>query len=193
MHDIEPFYKWRTHYRAEEDRASPFYGRTYSEFQYSNRIYNYYIHPQWDSMESATLFSKILYADYADNFALIELIGEWNDVHDNDGLHLKTQLGYPLMKAGITKFVFLCDNVLNFHGDIDDYYVEWQEEVQEEGGWIACINMQEHVLKEMENYRLQYSLILHPELDDVNWRVKDPRLAYEIIVHAIQDATPHLK
>jgi len=47
MQDIEPYYRWRDLYIADEDELSPFYGREYSEFEYTNTIYNYYIHPQW--------------------------------------------------------------------------------------------------------------------------------------------------
>jgi len=79
MHTVEPFYEWRDYYIASEDSNSPFFENTYSEFEFSNSIYNFYIHPQWDSIDSPTLFLKILFADYNDGFAIIELIGEWND------------------------------------------------------------------------------------------------------------------
>ena len=59
MHEIEPFYNWRHIYIAEEDPKSPFYKRTYSEFEYSQTVYNYYIHPQWDDFGSKTLYIKI--------------------------------------------------------------------------------------------------------------------------------------
>ena len=64
MHTIEPHYSWRELYTAEEDKNSPFYGREYSEFEFSHSIYNYVIHPQWDFFGSQTLYLKILYADY---------------------------------------------------------------------------------------------------------------------------------
>jgi hypothetical protein len=35
MHDIEPYYNWRYLYTAETDERSPFYGREYSEFEFS--------------------------------------------------------------------------------------------------------------------------------------------------------------
>ena len=41
MHSIEPFYNWRAYYIASEDKRSPFYGRNYSEFEFTNSIYNY--------------------------------------------------------------------------------------------------------------------------------------------------------
>ena len=76
MHDIEPYYNWRGYYIAAEDPYSPFFEREYSEFEFSSKIYNYYIHPQWDSFGSQTLFMKVLYCHYENGFAIIELIGE---------------------------------------------------------------------------------------------------------------------
>ena len=78
MHDIEPYFKWRDWYTAEEDTRSPFYGREYSEFEFTHAVYNYLIHPQWDEFGSKTLYLKILYADYDEHFAIIEMLGEWN-------------------------------------------------------------------------------------------------------------------
>ena len=79
MHDIEPFWNWRHRYTAEEDELSPFFGREYSEFYFTNAVYDHAIHPQWDAFGSSTLYLKILYADYDDGFAIIELIGECTD------------------------------------------------------------------------------------------------------------------
>ena len=60
MHHIEPHYSWRHIYTAEEDSASPFYGREYSEFTFSDRVYDHLIHPQWDNIGSTTLFTPAL-------------------------------------------------------------------------------------------------------------------------------------
>lgn len=89
MHDIEPWWGWRDEYVAEKDSRSPFYGRTYDEFTFTNKVYNYFIHPQWDFFGSETLYGKILYVDYTRHYALIELIGEWNDCITNDIMFLK--------------------------------------------------------------------------------------------------------
>ena len=75
MHDIEPYYNWRDVYVSEEDEHSPFFRREYSEFEFTNTIYNFYIHPQWDSFGSPTLYLKILFADYNHHFVVMELIG----------------------------------------------------------------------------------------------------------------------
>ena len=71
MHDLEPFYNWRNFYIASEDDRSPFHERVYSETHYTERIYNHFIHPQWDNMGSTTLFVKILFADYEERFAIL--------------------------------------------------------------------------------------------------------------------------
>ena len=64
MHDIEPHYMWRDQYVASDDQRSPFFGRQYDEFRFTKKIYNYFIHPQWDEFGSNTLYLKIIYTDY---------------------------------------------------------------------------------------------------------------------------------
>ena len=84
MHFVEPYFNWRGYYVASEDPLSPFFEREYSEFEFTNSIYDFYIHPQWDSIGSPTLFIKILMVDYDAAYAIIEIIGEWNDAIEND-------------------------------------------------------------------------------------------------------------
>src|ERR1700750_1698675 len=134
MHAIEPFYNWRHIYTAEEDPRSPFYGRVYSEFEFSQAVYNYYIHPQWDEFGSRTLYLKILFADYEFHFAVIEMIGEWNDAIENDIMILKRDVIDKMIEKGINKFILVPENVLNFHSGDKDYYQEWYEEVSDAGG-----------------------------------------------------------
>ena len=59
MHDIEPYFNWRHLYISADDEQSPFYGREYSEVEFTNSIYNFVIHPQWDDFGSETLYIKI--------------------------------------------------------------------------------------------------------------------------------------
>ena len=141
MQDIEPYYRWRDLYTSEEDPISPFFGQVYSEFEYSTTIYNYYIHPQWDDFGSRTLYLKVLMADYDEHYAVIELIGEWNDAIENDIMELKREVAEKFMEEGIYKFILVAENVLNFHSGDKDYYEEWFENVTDENGWIVCINM----------------------------------------------------
>ena len=89
MHHVEPFYDWRNYYIASEDSNSPFFENQYSEFNFENTVYNFYIHPQWDSIGSSTLFTKALYVDYEEGYSILEFIGEWNDAIENDVMTLK--------------------------------------------------------------------------------------------------------
>lgn len=186
MNSIEPHFQWRELYAAEEDKQSPFYGRTYSEFHYSNMLYNFYLHPQWDSFGSSTLYGKILFVDYDDHFALIELIGEWNDALHNDIMILKRNLLEPMIDKGIYKFVLFCDNVLNFHSSDDDYYAELAEELNEEGGWLVCINTRQHLLEEMQAARLQQYIHFGAQFNDYFWRAQKPLVAFQIIEALIE-------
>lgn len=181
MQNIEPFYRWRSAYIAEEDEKSPFFGREYSEFEYTNRVYNYYIHPQWDNIGSNTLYIKILFADYDKGFAIIELMGEWNDCIDNDIMSLKRNIIDKLLRKGIFKFVMIAENVLNFHSDDDCYYEEWYEEVKDEDGWITILNIRPHIIEEMQSANLQYYLSFGGFLNQVNWRALKPQSFFEAI------------
>ena len=181
MHDIEPYYKWRDHYTSESDDRSPFYGRVYNEFQYTQKVYNYFIHPQWDDFGSQTLYAKITFVDYHEGYAMIELIGEWNDCLHNDVMFLKRELIDYMLKEDIYKYIILCDNVLNFHPSDDSYYEEWYEDVSDEGGWIALINTQDHVLKDMEQIRLQNYVNIGMNLIDVLWHGKKAPILYKEI------------
>lgn len=173
MHELEPFYNWQHLYIASEDEDSPFYGTEYSEFTYTNTVYNYYIHPQWDDMGSETLYLKILFVDYDEKFAIIELIGEWNDAINNDIMLLKRDIIDELAYHGINKYILIGENVLNFHHSDDSYYEEWFEDVGADG-WIAFVNFREHVLKEFKRANLDYYFISDGELNDFEWRKFSP-------------------
>jgi hypothetical protein len=172
MQDIEPFYNWRHIYIASEDELSPFFEREYSEFEYTNHIYDFALHPQWDDIGSETLFIKLLIADYEEGFAIIELIGEWNDCINNDIMYLKRDVIDVLLQEGINKFILIGENVLNFHASDDSYYEEWYEDLND--GWIAFLNFREHVLKEFEKNNIDYYILLGGKLNNVGWRTFNP-------------------
>src|SRR6267154_778733 len=132
MHEIEPFYNWRHLYVSEEDERSPFYGRVYSEFEFSQTIYNYYIHPQWDEF----------------------------------------------FEYGITKFIIIAENVLNFHSGDKDYYEEWFEEVTDAEGWIACLNMPEQTQHDFRKAKLNRFIEL---IELPNWRTYKPFHLFTLI------------
>ncbi len=185
MHDIEPFFRWRDLYQAELDKRSPFYRKVYDEFGFTNAIYNYYIHPQWDNFGSSTLYLKILFTDYDEGWSIIELIGEWNDTLHNDIMYLKRNIAEFLQDEGINKFVLICDNVLNFHAGDNLYLEEWSQEVREEGGWICCINLLEHVFADFEDAYLQRYIIFTEEINDLEWRRMKPEQVFAFIDHYI--------
>lgn len=184
MHHIEPFFAWRHLYIASEDERSPFYGREYSETECIHSIYNYYIHPQWDEMGSATLYVKILYTDYQRHFCIIELLGEWNDLLYNDIMFLKRNVAEPMIDQGISRFILIGENVLNFHADDDSYYQEWYDELEE--GWIACINFRDHVLAEIYRGRLDYYMAGGGKLDSISWRTLNPLQLYGLVDEQIR-------
>ena len=181
MQHIEPFYNWRKKYIASEDNKSPFFGRTYSEFEYSNKVYNYYIHPQWDEFGSSTLYLKILFTNYDEGFAIIELIGEWNDALHNDVMFLKRDVIDELVKQDIHKFILIGENVLNYHGDDNCYYEEWWDDIKDEEGWIAFVNFRPHVIDEMVETELQYYVNLDDVFGEINWRPQPPNKLFQAI------------
>jgi hypothetical protein len=183
MHDIEPYFQWIDAYIAAEDERSPLFGRKYDEFYFTNTIYNYYIHPQWDEFGSSTLYLKILYVDYDHHYAIIELIGEWNDCIYNDIMTLRREITDLLQDEGIFYFMLICENVLNYHaGEDNSYYEEWYDEVSFEGGWVAIVNPLNHVAEEMNQYGLgQYVHIL----SGAEWRGRKPRALFKWVDHQI--------
>lgn len=179
MHNLEPFYNWRNLYRSEDDEKSPFFNREYSEYELSETIYNYYIHPQWDSFGSPTLYLKVLFSDYATGFVIIELLGEWNDCLHNDIMFLKRNIADEFLHYGIKKFILIGENVLNFHYSDDCYYEEWFDDVED--GWIAIVNFREHVLTEFYKAKIDYYVLSGAQLNNVPWRTLLPLQFYKLV------------
>jgi hypothetical protein len=179
MHTLEPFWNWRHRYTAEEDERSPFFGREHSEFEFDHAVYDHVIHPQWDAFGSSTLYLKILFADYEEGYAIIELIGEWNDLLHNDIMYLKRDLVEPLMDHGISRFILIGENVLNFHASDDEYYNEWYDEATDAEGWIALLNFREHVLEDLKAANIDQYFLLGGKFDQMDWRTFEPEDLYE--------------
>ena len=117
-------------------------------------------------------FIKNLYTDYSDGFAIIEMIGEWNDTLYNDIMILKREFIDLLVDEGITKFILIGENILNFHSSDDSYYEEWFEDIED--GWIALINFRDHVLEEFASENIDQYFITGGDLDDLPWRTLNP-------------------
>jgi hypothetical protein len=77
-----------------------------------------------------------------------------------------------LIKYGITKFILIGENVLNFHYSDDCYYEEWFEDVEE--GWIAMVNFHEHVTHEFKRIHIDQYFAMGGQLDDLEWRTFRP-------------------
>jgi hypothetical protein len=174
MHGIEPYWRWRELYTAEADQFSPFFEREYSEFEFTHAIYDHVIHPQWDFFGSPTLFIKLLFVDYEEGVAIIEMIGEWNDAINNDIMFLKRDIMDVLIGNGVCRFIIIGENVLNFHGDSEDYYEEWYNDIIDEGGWIAFINFQDHVIEEMMRENIHFYMHTNEDLQRLAWRKFTP-------------------
>lgn len=187
MHTLEPYYSWRNHYVASEDKRSPFFGAEYNELNYETKLYDHYIHPQWDEFGSQTLFIKILFVDYDDGSAIIEMLGEWNDCLHNDIMHFKRQVIEALQEEGIDKFILIGENVLNFHYSDDSYYEEWFDEIVDSDGWIALLNFSDHVIEDMKTIDLDSYFVLGGELCMMGWRTYMPDQLIARITHCVEN------
>jgi hypothetical protein len=176
MQDLEPFYDWQYLYNSEEDNKSPFYGKQHSEFEYSDTIYNYYIHPQWDNFGCSTLYIKVLFVDYEDGYCIMEFIGEWNDTLYDDVQTLKRNVVNDMIAEGISKFICITENVLNYHSGESDYYQEWQEEIEDKNGYIVWLNLPSQSKAEFDTSSIKYYVML---LNIIDWRTGSPSLLFD--------------
>ena len=64
--------------------------------------------------------------------------------------------------------------MLNFHGESEDYYDEWYNDIIDEGGWIAFVNFNAHVLEEIMSENIHYYMHSNQELQSLNWRKYSP-------------------
>jgi hypothetical protein len=184
VHTIEPFSNWLKYYDSSHDESSPYYGKEYNFDLYEQTIYGYYIDPGWDSFDSETLYTKILYADYDEKFVVLEMIGEWNDTLHNDIMSLKRNLIEVLEEAGINKFILIGENVFNFHGSDDSYYEEWFDDVED--GWIAFVNFPEFLQDELKKYHIDHYVNMGGTLQIDNWRTMHPQTFYKVVEGFIQ-------
>ncbi len=90
-----------------------------------------------------------------------------------------------LQEHGITKFILIAENVLNFHASDDCYYEEWYEDVGEEEGWICFVGLQDHVEDEMMEYNLQNYVNLGNDFNII-WRPHKPEIVFEMLQNRIE-------
>lgn len=183
MHTLEPFSGWLKYYDSSADDQSPFFEKEYNLDLYSDTIYGYYIDPAWDGFGSETLYLKTLYADYDQRFAILELLGEWNDAINNDIMTLKRGFLELLVQEGIHKFILLGGSIMNFHGSDDSYYEEWHQELEE--GWIALVDAPEFVCDEMRKYHLDVYISMGDSFQIENWRTLHPQRLFQLVEAAV--------
>lgn len=118
------------------------------------------------------------------------MIGEWNDAIGNDIMFLKTDIINPMMNAGISKFIVIGENVLNFHASDDCYYEEWYDDINEQNGYIAFVNFHQHVLDEMKTARIHHYVKLGNQLNEVDWRTVKPFHMHKLIESLMQKELP---
>lgn len=188
LHDVEPFYGWLNLYNHEEDELSPFHEVQHNAFHYDRSINNIPAHPLWDEIGSESLLVKILYANYDDGYAIVELFGEWNDLFDNDYKLLCENCLTYLLDNGITQFILICENVFNIYLDADDYYDAMQEELGD--GWIALLRPRQAVLEELTEYRILPYFFHSPILDEIAWRKQQPSQLYRLVAARLQYLLP---
>ncbi len=182
MHSIEPFDNWSYLYSATEDELSPFFGVQTNEFEFTNQVYNYFIHPLWNDFGSRTLYLKVLFVDYESNYAIIEFIGEWNDAVENDIMELKRSVIDVMLETGINKYILITENVMNFHSSDESYYEEWYEDIADKGGWFVFLNLPEHCKQEAKLSKVhQYGFFL----DYNKWRTHKPQDFFQLIDNQI--------
>ncbi|MCB9233679.1 MAG: hypothetical protein H6581_18625 [Bacteroidia bacterium] len=151
-------------------------------FDYDRSIYNYLAHPQWDEINSENLLVKILFADYERQYAVLELLGDWNDLYQNDFKLLAENCLTYLVDEGINQIILIVENVFNTYLGEDDYYEAMQDELGD--GWICLLRPREQMKMEIEQYGIDRYLFWSPALDEIRWRKLKPLQLFEI-VHAV--------
>ncbi len=180
---IEPFNGWWHLYNHELDKRSPFHGVEHSLFEYNRHIYTFEANPLWDTIESENLLVKILFADYESGYAIIELLGEWNDLQLNDFRLLREHCLDLMFECGITQFILVCENVFNAYLGPDDYYEEFFDYIED--GWLVLFRAREAVLAEFSRYGLDRYVFWSPQLEMMNWRKLKPDQLHEVVQQSI--------
>jgi F0F1-type ATP synthase gamma subunit len=85
------------------------------------------------------------------------------------------------MQQGVSKFILIGENILNFHTSDDSYYEEWFEEVNDSDGWIALMNVREHVLSDINSANIDSYFVMGGKLNEVRWRTMNPDQLFESV------------
>jgi hypothetical protein len=96
-------------------------------------------------------------------------------------MFLKREVIELMMQEGVSKFILIGENILNFHFSDDSYYDEWFDEVSENDGWIALMNAREHVLADMGDASIDRYFVSGGKLNEVKWRTMNPDQLFESV------------
>jgi hypothetical protein len=107
-------------------------------------------------------------------------------------MYLKRQVVDDLSRFEIDKYVLICENVLNFHGSDNCYYEEWFEDIKESNGWMAFLNLNQHVEEEMVSTQIHHYAAIGGALNDVNWRRYKPAQLVATVDGIMNNATKQL-
>ena len=174
---VEPFYGWLHIYSHEMDERSPYHLAEHSLFEYDRKIYNFNAHPLWDVIDSENLLIKILFVQYEEGYAIIEMLGEWNDLFQNDFKLLCQRCLTHLVDEGVDKFILICENVFHVYLDADDYYQDFASEIED--GWMCLLRARPHVQQEFVSYGISPYFYWNFALDQLQWRKLKPWQLFE--------------
>jgi hypothetical protein len=180
---IEPYGGWKDFYDATTDPNCPFIDQYDNDELEPKQLYTFQIHPEWDSISSESLLVKILYVDYTQQYCVIELIGEWNDLHQNDFKLLLDQCLNVLLFHGIEKYIFICENVFHAYLQDADYYEAFCDEIS--NGWMCLVKARDELLSEIEQYHISPYFFWNPQLNQLAWRKLKPWQLFQLVEHSI--------
>ena len=106
------------------------------------------------------------------------MIGEWNDAIINDSMTLKRNIIDVMIKQKIYKYIFITENVLNYHSGGDEYYEEWYDDIKDEGGYIVFLNLPESSQYDFVRGKRRHYVQLN---EVIEWRTMKPNLLVEKI------------
>lgn len=186
LSDVEPHYGWLGYYDPELDTCSPF-AHDPDDSDARPQLYTFEANPRWDGIGSESLLVKILFVNYAPapegGFAIIELLGEWNDLYENDWRLLCDNCLDWLVAQGIDRFILICENVFHAYLEADDYYADFAERIPE--GWVCLLRARPEVLAEFERYGISPYFYWNSQFDDLRWRKLKPWQLYALVAESI--------
>jgi MFS superfamily sulfate permease-like transporter len=91
---------------------------------------------------------------------------------------LKRDVIDKLISEGITKFILIAENVLNFHSSDASYYEEWIEDIQESGGWVVMLDLPAQSQYDFRKTHINRYVEL---MDYPGWRTAQPNHLFAAI------------